>query len=136
MAAAVADFTPAAPAAGKIKKADRESLEISLRPTPDVLSTLAADRRAGQTLIGFAAEHGAGAVEAARGKLVAKRVDAIVVNDISRDDIGFDVDANEVTIISGSGNGAAPTEQRVPRASKAQVASAILDAVELLRSRG
>ncbi len=129
MAAAVADFTPAEPANGKIKKADRELLEIALRPTADVLKGLAAQRRPGQTLIGFAAEHGAEAVEIARGKLAGKDLDALVVNDISRADIGFEVDANEVTILSADGG-----RRDVPRASKAHVAEAILDAILELRA--
>ncbi len=127
MSAAVADFTPAAPADGKIKKSRRERLEIALEPTADVLAGLAAHRRDGQTLIGFAAEHGQNAVEIAREKLARKSLDALVVNDISRTDIGFDVDANEVTILTAAG------EQHVPRASKAHVAGAVLDAVESLR---
>ncbi|MBA3809346.1 MAG: bifunctional phosphopantothenoylcysteine decarboxylase/phosphopantothenate--cysteine ligase CoaBC [Solirubrobacterales bacterium] len=129
MAAAVADFTPAEPANGKIKKADRELLEIVLRPTADVLEGLAAQRRPGQTLVGFAAEHGAEAVEIARGKLAGKDLDALVVNDISRADIGFEVDANEVTILSADGG-----RRDVPRASKAHVAEAILDTVLELRA--
>jgi phosphopantothenoylcysteine decarboxylase/phosphopantothenate--cysteine ligase len=134
MSAAVADFTPAVPADGKIKKADRQRLELLLEPTADVLAGLAEGRRENQTLVGFAAEHGERAVECARGKLTGKGLDALVVNDISRSDIGFDVDANEVTILSASRNGSAQIEQRhVPRASKAQVAQAILDAVETLR---
>jgi phosphopantothenoylcysteine decarboxylase/phosphopantothenate--cysteine ligase len=141
MAAAVADFTPAAPTDGKIKKSDRERLELVLEPTADILAGLAARRRDGQTLVGFAAEHGAGAVDCARGKLTAKGLDAIVVNDISREDIGFDVDANEVTILIAPGEGAeadrSQIEQRhVPRATKAQVAEAILDTVESLRASG
>jgi phosphopantothenoylcysteine decarboxylase / phosphopantothenate---cysteine ligase len=127
MAAAVADFTPAAPAEGKLKKAGRASLNVALEPTADVLAGLAAHRRAGQTLVGFAAEHGAGAVAQAQGKLAAKRLDALVVNDIARDDIGFDVDANEVTILTAAG------ERHVPRAAKTEVAEAILDAVERIR---
>ncbi|HWD11337.1 MAG TPA: bifunctional phosphopantothenoylcysteine decarboxylase/phosphopantothenate--cysteine ligase CoaBC [Solirubrobacteraceae bacterium] len=133
MTAAVADFTPAKPANGKIKKAERGMLELALKPTADVLSALAARRRSGQTLVGFAAEHGAAAVELARGKLTAKGLDALVVNDISRADIGFDVDANEVTILSVNGDSAQIERQDVARASKAQVAEAILDAVEALR---
>jgi phosphopantothenoylcysteine decarboxylase/phosphopantothenate--cysteine ligase len=79
-------------------------------------------------LVGFAAEHGEGAVERARGKLTRKDLDAVVVNDISRGDIGFDVDDNEVTIlISGGG------ERRVPFGPKPQIAGAILDTVETLR---
>ncbi len=143
MAAAVADFTPATPEEGKIKKERRERLELDLRPTADVLRGLSAQRREGQTLVGFAAEHGAYAVQSARGKLTAKGLDALVVNDISRRDIGFDSDANEVTILSAPGAHRNPLatdpdtieiEQRhVPRASKEEVAWAILDAVEALR---
>ncbi len=136
MAAAVADFTPAAPADGKIKKSDRPRLELVLEPTADVLSGLAARRRDGQTLVGFAAEHGQHAIDAARGKLSAKGLDALVVNDISRNDIGFDVDANEVTILTAAAGASAGIEElHVPRASKSHVAEAILDAVQSLRSR-
>ncbi len=137
MAAAVADFTPAVTANGKIKKSDRARLELVLKPTADVLAGLAAERRDGQTLVGFAAEHGEGAVERAREKLSAKGLDAVVVNDISRTDIGFDVDANEVTILAAPSRGRRGVEQcHVPRAGKAQVAEAILDAVERLRGSG
>jgi phosphopantothenoylcysteine decarboxylase/phosphopantothenate--cysteine ligase len=150
MAAAVADFRPAAPAPGKIKKSGRARLELQLEPTADVLAGLAAQRRDGQTLVGFAAEHGERAIEHAREKLAAKGLDAIVVNDISRADIGFDADANEVTILTATGeaalgrgdrpgSAAGPLQPgdglRVPRASKAEVAEAILDAVERLRAR-
>jgi phosphopantothenoylcysteine decarboxylase / phosphopantothenate---cysteine ligase len=138
MAAAVADFTPAQPTNGKIKKERRGHLELVLEPTTDVLSALAASRRDGQTLVGFAAEHGSDAVQSARGKLTAKSLDALVVNDISRADIGFDVDANEVTILSApAAGGEQQIEQRhVPRASKVEVAAAILDTVEALRGSG
>jgi phosphopantothenoylcysteine decarboxylase / phosphopantothenate---cysteine ligase len=127
MAAAVADFRPVAAQNGKIKKAARERLTLELEPTADVLSALAAHRAAGQTLVGFAAEQGERALEHAGAKLRAKQLDAVVVNDISRPDIGFEVAHNEVTIVTAAG------EQHVPRASKAQVAEAILDAVERLR---
>ena len=136
MAAAVADFTPAAPAAGKLKKAGRAHLELVLEPTADVLTGLASARGEGQTLVGFAAEHGSSALDAARGKLTAKGLDALVVNDISRSDIGFDVDTNEVTVLLRSGDsreGSTIEELHVPRASKSQVAAAILDAVGGLR---
>jgi phosphopantothenoylcysteine decarboxylase/phosphopantothenate--cysteine ligase len=141
MTAAVADFRPAAPSAGKIKKGGRASLALELEATADVLAGLAAQRREGQTLVGFAAEHGEGAVENARGKLTAKGLDAVVVNDISRSDIGFEVDANEVTIVTAADGHSSNVEghsrngqQHVERASKAQVAEAILDAVERLRA--
>jgi phosphopantothenoylcysteine decarboxylase/phosphopantothenate--cysteine ligase len=134
MAAAVADFRPVAPREDKIKKAGQAELSLELEATVDVLATLSAQRRSGQTLVGFAAEHGQQAVELGREKLLAKRLDAIVVNDISRADIGFDVDANEVTILTANGNGAANGRIEVGRAAKARVAEAILDAVAALRS--
>jgi phosphopantothenoylcysteine decarboxylase/phosphopantothenate--cysteine ligase len=128
MAAAVADYRPFEAQDGKIKKSTRERLHLELEPTADVLRGLASRRSAGQTLIGFAAEHGERALECGRGKLEAKRLDAVVVNDISRPDIGFEVDSNEVTILTATG------EAHVPRAPKEQVAEAILDAVERLRA--
>jgi phosphopantothenoylcysteine decarboxylase/phosphopantothenate--cysteine ligase len=129
MAAAVADFRPAQAAATKLKKEGRDGLELALEPTPDVLSGLAAQRRPGQVLVGFAAEHGEGAVEYGRGKLERKGLDAVVVNDISRADIGFDGAHNEVTIVTAEG------DRHVERASKAEVARAICDAVAALRAR-
>ena len=129
MAAAVADFRPAAPKDGKIKKSGHARLALELEPTADVLAALATHRRDGQTLIGFAAEHGERAIECGREKLLAKGVDAVVVNDISRADIGFDADANEVTILTAEGNPQIG-ERHVPRASKAEIAEAILDTVE------
>jgi phosphopantothenoylcysteine decarboxylase / phosphopantothenate---cysteine ligase len=129
MAAAVADFRPAEAADGKLKKAGREHLRLELEPTADVLSGLAAKRRPDQTLVGFAAEHGEEAVAHGRGKLRDKRLDAVVVNDISRADIGFEVDRNEVTILTDAG------ERHVAIASKARVAEEILDEVQRLRRR-
>jgi phosphopantothenoylcysteine decarboxylase/phosphopantothenate--cysteine ligase len=128
MAAAVADFRPSAPANGKLKKAGREHLRLELEPTADVLSGLAARRHAGQTLVGFAAEHGDRALEYGRRKLREKGLDAVVVNDISRSDIGFDVERNEVTIVTAEG------ERHVAIAAKTHVAEEILDAVERLRA--
>ncbi len=132
MAAAVADFAPVA-AEGKIKKGGRERLELVLEPTPDVLSALSKARRAGQTLVGFAAEHGAEGLEYARGKLAAKGLDAVVFNDISRAEIGFDSTENEVTILTSSNGAGTVAAEHVPQASKERVAEAILDAVERLR---
>ncbi len=127
MAAAVADFRPASQVDGKIKKGARSHLTIELEPTPDVLRGLSGRRRPGQTLVAFAAEHGADGLEHARAKLAAKGVDAVVFNDISRADIGFESTANEVTILTGEG------DERVPRAAKEIVAERILDTVERLR---
>jgi phosphopantothenoylcysteine decarboxylase/phosphopantothenate--cysteine ligase len=127
MAAAIADFRPASPLQGKIKKRELGSLNLELEPTPDVLCGLAASRRDGQTLIGFAAEHGPDGLEHARAKLSEKHLDAIVLNDISRSDIGFGAPENEVAVI------AADWEQSIAKASKRTVAEAILDAVQRLR---
>jgi phosphopantothenoylcysteine decarboxylase/phosphopantothenate--cysteine ligase len=129
MAAAVADFRPSAPEQSKIAKTGRDGLAIELEPTTDVLAALSAARRPEQTLVGFAAEHGEGAVERGRGKLERKGLDAVVVNDISRADIGFDAEHNEVVIVTAAG------EQPVPRGSKVAVAATVLDAVEQLRTQ-
>ena len=128
MAAAVADYRPARSFAGKLKKAGDERMRVELERTPDILSGLVAARRADQTLVGFAAEHGEGAIAYGREKLARKRLDAVVVNDVSRSDIGFDAADNEVTILTGSG------EAHVARASKADVARAVLDVVAALRA--
>jgi phosphopantothenoylcysteine decarboxylase/phosphopantothenate--cysteine ligase len=128
MAAAVADFRPAERVEGKIKKVGREHLSIELEPTADVIQGLSSLRKPGQILVAFAAEHGPEGLEHARAKLTAKRVDAVVLNDIARSDIGFESELNEVTILTGGG------DERVPRASKRSVAEAILDAVDRLRA--
>jgi phosphopantothenoylcysteine decarboxylase / phosphopantothenate---cysteine ligase len=121
MAAAVADYRPEDPRDGKIKKSESAELNLRLVRTTDVLSTLAETRRPGQRLIGFAAEHGEGAIAYAREKLARKGLDAVVLNDVSDRRIGFDSLENEVVIVTGSG------EHHVPRAAKAEVAGAILD---------
>ncbi len=129
MAAAVADFRPKDPASTKLDKSERDGLTVELEPTADVLSELAEQRREGQVVVGFAAEHGEGAVERARGKLERKRLDAIVVNDISRSDIGFDTEENEVTIVTSGDT------REVPMGSKTEIAASVLDVVQELRSR-
>jgi phosphopantothenoylcysteine decarboxylase/phosphopantothenate--cysteine ligase len=129
MAAAVADFRPAAALDDKIKKTGRDGLALELEPTTDVLSALAAVRRPGQTLVGFAAEHGGDPAAHGRLKLERKGVDAVVVNDISNPAIGFESEQNEVTIVTAAG------ARQVPRGPKPAVAAAIVDAVEELRSR-
>jgi phosphopantothenoylcysteine decarboxylase / phosphopantothenate---cysteine ligase len=128
MAAAPSDFRPASPADAKIPREGSHGLNIELEPTTDIVAAVAADRRPDQTVIGFAAEHGEGAVERGREKLVRKALDAVVVNDISRSDIGFDSTENEVTIVLAEG------ERQVGRRPKTEVAAAILDEVELLRT--
>ena len=92
MAAAVADFRPPAAAETKLKKDGRAtSSSLALEPTPDVLTGPGGrPPRGARRLVGFAAEHGAGAVAYGRDKLARKGLDAIVVNDIARPDIGFE----------------------------------------------
>jgi phosphopantothenoylcysteine decarboxylase/phosphopantothenate--cysteine ligase len=130
MAAAVSDFRPVAAHDGKLKKTGRDELSLTLERTEDVLSGLAATRRDGQTLVGFAAEHGAGALQYGRDKLAWKGLDAVVVNDISQPGIGFDATDNEVTLVTAAG------DEPVPRGTKAEVARAILATVDRLRAEG
>jgi phosphopantothenoylcysteine decarboxylase/phosphopantothenate--cysteine ligase len=123
--AAVADFRPKAAAGQKIKRKGEMSLE--LEPTADILAEVAL-RKTFQIVVGFAAET-ENVLENARKKLAAKSLDAIVVNDVSREGIGFDSDRNAVTIISHS------EVLEVPETSKWEVAHRVLDQVVKLRTR-
>ena len=127
MAAAVADYRPAKPRADKRPK-DEERWTVELEPTRDVLAALGAERRAGQVLVGFAADGAGSGLERAREKRIAKRADLFVFNDVSRPDIGFDVDENEVVIVSEAG------EREVAKGPKREIAAAVLDEVERLLS--
>jgi len=130
MAAAVADYTPAQRAAGKIAKADAP-LTLSLERTKDILADLGAMRDAlggaAPVLVGFAAET-TDVVERARAKRTRKRIDMIVANDVSATDRGFDAPTNEVTIITPD------NEEVVPLQSKEGVAARILDRIETILS--
>jgi phosphopantothenoylcysteine decarboxylase/phosphopantothenate--cysteine ligase len=125
MAAAPADFRPAEAAAGKLKRA--HALDLHLEPTEDILAALAAGRAEGQTLVGFAAEHGGDAIARARRKLERKNLDLVVLNDVSDPAIGFESPDNAVTLIEKT------TETPVPIASKDSIANSILDRVQKLR---
>ena len=127
MAAAVADFRPARAEPEKIARGGRDGLELDLEPTEDVLAATTADRRPDQVVVAFAAEHGGDAVDRARDKLRRKGADAIVLNDVSREEIGFESEHNEVVVIDSEG------EHPVPMGSKQDVADAILDRVGGLR---
>jgi phosphopantothenoylcysteine decarboxylase / phosphopantothenate---cysteine ligase len=127
VSAAFADSRPAEAAATKLKKDQSDRLTLELERTEDVISAMAAARRPDQTIVGFAAEHGDGALAYGREKLARKKLDAVVVNDIARTDIGFEGGHNEVTIVTAAG------ERHVPRTSKAEVARAVLDTVRDLR---
>jgi phosphopantothenoylcysteine decarboxylase/phosphopantothenate--cysteine ligase len=129
MAAAVADYRPAGAHGGKLKKDEvGDRLELVLERTEDVLAALSAQRRPGQLLVGFAAEHGDRALEHGRDKLERKGLDALVVNDVSGAGVGFEAADNEVWILTAGG------EHHVPKTDKRAVAGAILDAVLSLRS--
>ena len=123
--AAVADFRPKAAAVQKIKRKGEMTLE--LEPTADILAEVAR-RKTAQIVVGFAAET-ENVLENARKKLASKSLDAIVVNDVSREGIGFDSDRNAVTIISQS------EVVEVPETSKWEVAHRVLDQVVKLRKR-
>jgi phosphopantothenoylcysteine decarboxylase / phosphopantothenate---cysteine ligase len=125
MAAAVADFRPKLAADAKLHKADGVP-DLVLEATPDILAELGRRRRAGQVLVGFAAETEALA-ERAVAKLVAKGVDVMVANDVTAPGAGFDHDTNAVTIFTADGSSAS-----VALRSKDDVADAILDRVVAL----
>src|SRR3954447_24201623 len=122
MAAAVADYRPAEALAAKRPK-DEEGWSLELEPTTDIIRALGERRQNGQVLVGFAAETGDGGLERAGEKLARKRLDLVVYNDVSSGGIGFDSDENEVVIVSPEG------ERAVPRATKAQIAVAVVDEV-------
>jgi phosphopantothenoylcysteine decarboxylase / phosphopantothenate---cysteine ligase len=128
MAAAVADFAPAAARQGKIDKAAEGRLALELEPTADILTELAG--RHGQVVVGFAAEHGAEGLARARAKRERKRLDLIVHNDVSVEGIGFGSADNAITIIGADG------ETTLPRMSKDACAERILDAVVSLLPPG
>jgi phosphopantothenoylcysteine decarboxylase/phosphopantothenate--cysteine ligase len=131
MSAAVADYTPARRAAGKIAK-DDAPLTLTLERTRDILADLGALRGSKgaslPVLVGFAAETD-DVVRKARDKRTRKRVDAIVANDVSQADRGFEVDTNAVTVVTADG------EDVVPLQSKDRVAAVILDNAERLLRR-
>ncbi len=124
-AAAVADFTPSVTAEQKIKRKGPTTLE--LKPTADILAELAS-RKTTQVIIGFAAET-ENVLENARKKLIAKNLDAIVVNDVSREGIGFDSERNAVTIITRD------QVVEVPETTKCEVAQQILNQLPSLRRK-
>jgi phosphopantothenoylcysteine decarboxylase/phosphopantothenate--cysteine ligase len=123
--AAVSDYRPKAEAAQKLKRKGPMTLE--LEATPDILKELSA-RKESQIVVGFAAET-ENVLENARQKLVAKNLDAIVVNDVSREGVGFDSDRNAVTVITRD------DVVEVPETTKWEVAQRVLDQVVCLRQQ-
>jgi phosphopantothenoylcysteine decarboxylase / phosphopantothenate---cysteine ligase len=127
MAAAVADFRPAAAAAGKIKKRDGVP-EILLETTPDILAGLGAAKPAGQVLVGFAAETDDLVVNA-QAKLTKKHLDLIVANDVGLPEVGFAHDTNAVTLLRPD---AKPVE--IDLAAKRDVARAVINTIVDIRA--
>ncbi|MFZ0961530.1 MAG: bifunctional phosphopantothenoylcysteine decarboxylase/phosphopantothenate--cysteine ligase CoaBC [Terriglobia bacterium] len=128
MAAAVADFRPAAPHAGKIKKRNGAPV-VKLEPAADILAEISRRRQKGQIIVGFAAETEHLAQNAA-AKLHAKRLDMLVANDVCQEGAGFDVDTNIVTLLFPDGRKIA-----LEKMSKLNVANRVLDAVVDIRSK-
>jgi phosphopantothenoylcysteine decarboxylase / phosphopantothenate---cysteine ligase len=124
MTAAIADYRPAQVAEQKIKR--EKAMQLELEPTSDILAELG-KRRSQQVLIGFAAET-ENTLENARGKLIRKNADAIVLNDVLNPKIGFSSDRNAVTIISRD------EVVEVPESSKFDVAQRVLDTVVRIRA--
>ena len=129
MAAAVADYRPAAALAAKRPK-DAETWTLELEPTTDVLAALGANRRADQVIVGFAAETGDNGLDRARAKLERKRADLFVFNDVAQPGIGFDAADNAVTLVAATG------DRALAKAPKSEIAASILDEVEMLLAHG
>lgn len=128
-AAAPADYAAAQPAAEKIKKG-AEGLTVKLQTTPDMLAECGARKRAGQAVVGFAAETEK-LLEHARAKLLAKQLDLMIANDVSRSDIGFDADDNAGVALFADGR-----QVTLPVLSKPDFAARVLElVVELLAGR-
>lgn len=121
MAAAVADFKPKRMAENKIKKTDKDTLTLELVKTKDILKEISKIKKERQMVIGFCAES-ENLLNNAQKKLEEKKLDYIVANDISRKDIGFGNDYNEVTIIDKNG-----TQNHIARTTKHDIAKKILE---------
>ena len=128
-AAAVADFRPAQPVDGKLRKEDLPEgagITLELVRNPDILAELCR-RKGSRTVVGFAAESG-DVVETARRKLARKGCDLLVANEIGRAGSGFDADENAVVFVWPDGD-----VEELPRLAKREVAAQLLDRVEKLR---
>ncbi len=122
MAAAVADFAPAEIASQKIKKTE-DSITLTLKKNPDILSDLSGNKRQNQITIGFALET-ENENNNALGKLQKKNLDCIVLNSQSNPEAGFGVDTNAVTVFCNDGK-----QWQIPTASKTEVAQKLLQSL-------
>jgi phosphopantothenoylcysteine decarboxylase/phosphopantothenate--cysteine ligase len=123
MAAAPADFRPAAQASQKIKK-QRSAPRIELEPTEDILKSTISRRKKKSLIVGFALETNDG-IKNAREKLKSKDLDLVVLNDASEPGAGFGVDTNRVTVIDRNGK-----QEALDLMSKTDLAEVLLDRVE------
>jgi len=123
--AAVSDYRAKSASGQKLKR--KGPITLELEPTADILKEISL-RKQTQIVVGFAAET-ENVLENARQKLAAKKLDAIVVNDVSREGVGFDSDRNEVTIITHD------DVVEVPETTKWEVAQRVLDEVVRIRQR-
>jgi phosphopantothenoylcysteine synthetase/decarboxylase len=122
-AAAVSDYTPAEVAKQKIKKTGEETMTLELVKTRDILGSARGEFEFGGLLVGFAAET-ENVRDNAIGKMRRKGCDFMVANDVSRKDIGFDGDQNEVVVYAKDG-----LETPLPKGDKREVAKAILNLI-------
>jgi phosphopantothenoylcysteine decarboxylase/phosphopantothenate--cysteine ligase len=127
MAAAPADYRPAAPLAQKVKRSEG-ALKLDLEPTRDILAETLPRRKKGAIVVGFALET-ADTVASAQAKLAAKHLDLVVANDATEPGAGPEVPTNRVTVIGREG------VEPLPLMPKEQVAEAIFDRLEGLLSR-
>jgi phosphopantothenoylcysteine decarboxylase/phosphopantothenate--cysteine ligase len=134
-AAAPADYRPAIVAEHKIKKtkiensgATEATLRLELVPTPDIIAQVGRDKRPHQILVGFAAETGHD-LDEARRKMRDKNLDAIIFNDVTQPDAGFDADTNRVTWLTYDG------DEAWPLLSKSEVAVRLWDEIESIAPR-
>ncbi len=123
MAAAVADYRVKEVSKQKMKKGDEDSITLELVKNPDILKHLCEHRREGQIIVGFCAES-ENLIQNAKEKINKKGCDFLVANDISRKDIGFGVNDNEVTILDRNGG-----TEKLEKASKSVIARKILEKI-------
>ncbi|MGI8542675.1 MAG: bifunctional phosphopantothenoylcysteine decarboxylase/phosphopantothenate--cysteine ligase CoaBC [Aridibacter sp.] len=126
-AAAVADYRPKEIITAKIKKENKDFLNLELEKTPDILSNVSKNRHNGLMVIGFAAET-ENVIEYAKSKLKKKNLDMVIANDITKKGAGFNTDTNIATIITNE------NETNLPLMSKRELADKILDEVVKLRA--
>lgn len=133
MSAAVADFAPASKVSGKIKKESGDvPMQIELARTPDILGELAEDKRSGLILVGFAAEYGPEGRQEAIRKCRDKSCDLICLNDVSREDVGFESDENELVLIFPD-----DSEKKIRKGPKKEVAGAVMKHIAaMFKARG